>query len=415
MALLGLFAYFFCLYIRPQDWVAAVYNWPIDYIVFGFVLLFGLMTKADKVGSVVKMPHFRIMAVWVTIVFLSNLIKGNWDATTENLYRYFRFLIIFFSFALVIDSFRMLKWFLLFMIALTFALALQGIYQYHHGYGWAGQPLGWLGRITWVGLWDGMNVLCLLYVISIPLIWQFLFGPWGKFWKIVMLAVTPYILYAIYLTNSRGGFMALMIVVFLNFRRRLASFSGVILGVLLFAAFITFKPSRFGDFNDSDDSAAYRIQMWQEAFEMVRYNPVMGIGKGQFINYTNKLIAHNSFLETMGETGMVGLLAWLSLLYISVRTLVQAKAALTDPQQLSLAEALLISILGYIATMTFVTCEFELMYVILALSMVVVRLSGVQVRFTMRDFRNVLLIQGGGIVVFWTMIQVFCHVYGMPQ
>lgn len=411
MAYLGLLAYFVSLYIRPQDWVQAVLLWPLDYMIFAGVLFFGLITQSHRVGGVLRMKHFRLMVLWVGAVLLSVLAVGEFAQALDQFLIYFKFLVIFFCFALFVDSFAKLKGLVVFMVFLTLLLAWQGMYQKANGIGWAGQPLGWLGRIKWVGLWDGMNVLCLLFVISFPFLLQMFFGPWGPVYKLYAAFAAPFILYAIYLTDSRGGFMSLMIVVFLHFRTRFQNAFGAALGVMLVAAMCVLAPSRFGDFNDKNKSASYRVDMWIESMEMVKYNPVLGIGKGNFRSYTKKLIAHNSFLEVMGETGFLGLFLWLSLLYVSVMSLIKARGMLEDPRQRSLVDGLLICVLGYLATSLFITAEFELLYVLLALCMVVVRLVGVTVEYRLPDMKRVAFIQAAGVSGFWFFTKIYYRVF----
>ncbi|MBI4396969.1 MAG: O-antigen ligase family protein [Elusimicrobia bacterium] len=412
MAYFGLLGYFVSLYIRPQDWVAPFLNMPVDYALFAFVLFFGLFSKSPaQIGSVFRMPHFRWMVFWVVCILASNLKLGRFDMAFEQFYAYFKFLIIFYCFALFIDTFPKLKRLMGFMILLTMLLAIQGIYQKQHGIGWAGQPLGWGNRIKWVGLWDGMNVLCLLFVVSFPFLLEFFSGPWGFPYKLAFFVASPLILFAIYLTNSRGGFMSFLIINFLHFRSRFKSRLGLIAGALLILGLMAAAPSRFGDFNDKERSASHRVDMWIEAFDMVRYNPVLGIGKGNFREYTSRLIAHNSFLEVMGETGMLGLFCWISLLYVSVRSLKQAKDALRSPMEKSLANGLLICIIGYLVTSLFITAEFELLYVLLALSMAVVKQAGIAVRFARKDMRNVALIEGAGMAGLWLVTKVYYRVF----
>lgn len=411
MAFLGLLAYVFCLYIRPQDWVPAVLNKPVDYMVFAFVLFFGLLSKGKDVGKVIRMPHFKLMLLWMLAIALSNATNGRFQEAWDFFFKYFKFFVIFFCFALLVDDFSKLRKLFLFMVLLTAALAVQGMYQKEHGIGWAGQPLGWLGRIVWVGLWDGMNVLCLLFVVSIPFVLQFLLGPWPFFHRLYALAALPTILYGIYLTNSRGGFLSLMAVVFLHFKARLKNVWGVLIGVALAGALVTLAPSRFGDFNDEDNSASGRIEMWMEAFEMVTYNPVFGIGKGRFVQYTSELIAHNSFLEVMGETGMVGLFFWLSLLYVSIKSLLAARARIQAPRDRSLVEGLWICILGYLFTSLFITTEFELLYVLLALSISVVRITDTPIEFRFADMRRVAGLQAAGMLGFFAITRLYYRVF----
>ena len=59
----------------------------------------------------------------------------------------------------------------------------------------------------------------------------------------------------------------------------------------------------------------------------------------------------------------------------------------------------------------FVTAEFELLYVLLALAMVVVKLTGMTVKFEFKDMKNVALIQLAGMLVFFTITRVYYTVF----
>jgi len=412
MPFIGLITYFFCLYIRPQDWIPLFLDLPVDYIVFAFIFLTGIFQRsAVRFGTILRMKQTRFMIYWIVAIFLSNFVNGQFEEAFDFLFKYIKFLVIFFAFSLYIDSFKKMTALILFMIVLTAALSFQGMYQKQHGIGWAGQPLGWLDRIVWVGLWDGMNVLCLLFVVSFPFLLQFTGKMWSWRTRLLSFIGMPIIMIGIYLTDSRGGFMSLLSVFALHFRARVRSVIGVVLGLGVLGALIVFSPSRFGDFNDEDNSASGRVDMWREAFDMVRYQPVLGIGKGRFAIYTGRLIAHNSFLEVMGETGVVGLFLWLSLLYVSLKGLFEARALAENDQEKSIMEGLLICIVGYIFTSFFITAEFELLYVLLALALVATRLKNVSVRYSFADFRNVIGIQVVGMTGFFILTRIYYQVF----
>ena len=72
---------------------------------------------------------------------------------------------------------------------------------------------------------------------------------------------------------------------------------------------IAIGPSRLSQnaAEDSDDSSSrHRVDLWSEGLEMFKDNPVLGVGKGQFVGYTGTQVAHNAFIENLGETGLSG-------------------------------------------------------------------------------------------------------------
>ena len=93
---------------------------------------------------------------------------------------------------------------------------------------------------------------------------------------------------------------------------------------------IAIAPSYLTQVDDPEKSSDHRIEMWTEGFEMVTQNPVFGIGRGNFQKYTGKLIAHSSPTEIMGETGVIGLLAWIGIIYLGFKSLYCRRPVIFD-------------------------------------------------------------------------------------
>jgi len=81
------------------------------------------------------------------------------------------------------------------------------------------------------------------------------------------------------------------------------------------------------DINDANYSVLERLAHWQAAREMARYHPLLGVGFGNYeavypayalINWPYPLgHAHNIYLNTLAETGIIGVVAYLGF-WISV-------------------------------------------------------------------------------------------------
>ncbi len=80
--------------------------------------------------------------------------------------------------------------------------------------------------------------------------------------------------------------------------------------------------SRFiSSFDAAEGSNAGRILIWQNAIEVFKQNPVIGVGVGnypltqdEFISSRSPINAHNTYLEIVTELGLSGLLLWLGML-----------------------------------------------------------------------------------------------------
>ena len=74
-------------------------------------------------------------------------------------------------------------------------------------------------------------------------------------------------------------------------------------------------------FADRFEPSEERADVWPEYVEMFRENPIFGVGLS--VGWQTNSIGqepHNLVLELLSETGIVGLLAWLGLLVVIVRT-----------------------------------------------------------------------------------------------
>ncbi len=399
MAYFGLLLYCVLVYIRPSEWVAAVLGWPLEFMALGLTIviaLVGFLTSPNKHQMLA--PFGWLLAAWVTVILLSNLVHGNVDDAIDNAIVYGKRALVFIAFILVIDSIRRLRWLLIVLMILAAVLGAQGIYQKAHGVGWAGQKLYWDDRICWIGLWDGANVLSLLFVSTVPIILEVLLGKWGVLAKVVAVVSAVFVIDGMILAASRGGWVSLAVILALFFTRRFGK-SGMIVAAVAIAGLVFVAPSRLSREGDERDESSTkgRIEMWSQGLEMLKYNPVFGIGKGRFLSYSGMLIAHNSYVQNMGETGLVGLFVWIGLIYASfksLRVVIRNKDAL-DPRIIGLAQASAASLTGYLAASMFISTDFDLFYMLMGMCVAVLivarRESGRDLAMAMGlwDFCNV--------------------------
>src|SRR5262249_54778872 len=137
---------------------------------------------------------------------------------------------------------------------------------------------------------------------------------WTRLWN---LAVVPVLVWTIFLTDSRGGMLALAAAVFLLVRRRLGRI-GIILGAVAALGFVAFGPSRMSQMSADEESAHGRVVAWQAGLEMIQSSPVWGVGEDQFVEHHN-LTAHNSLVLCLAELGLLGTMFWIGLFYFALR------------------------------------------------------------------------------------------------
>ncbi len=127
------------------------------------------------------------------------------------------------------------------------------------------------------------------------------------------------IFYCIVLTRSRGAIVAMLVALFLVFRRRLGRLGGLTVAAVFCLALVAFGFTGGRDVG-MDDSAEGRTAAWSEGLQMLKGSPVWGVGLGGFTDYHN-LVAHNSFVHCAAEVGLVGYFLWLALIVITMTEL----------------------------------------------------------------------------------------------
>jgi len=227
--------------------------------------------------------------------------------------------IIYFLCVSSVTSLKRLKATMWVLVLLTMVLAIQGIVQFYTGVGLGGQVMVH-GRIRSIGIFSDPNDLALTFVIIIPILLYHIFGRFSIFTKILSSTFAGAILYAIYLTNSRGGMLSLAAVCCFYAVKKYSKIAGIVVSVLIIVAMIAAGPSRFSELTGEDDSSQGRIDAWREGIYMLRSNPIFGIGYGMFTEY-HHLTAHNSFVLVIAETGILGAFFWVGVIYFSVKSL----------------------------------------------------------------------------------------------
>ncbi len=72
----------------------------------------------------------------------------------------------------------------------------------------------------------------------------------------------------------------------------------------------------------ADMSTQLRYEAWAAGLQMFKQSPLFGVGQRQFSEH-HFLTAHNSYVLALAELGLVGLVLFVALLYLSVKTLVR--------------------------------------------------------------------------------------------
>lgn len=312
MLVLFLLLYLFFIFIRPHEYIAFLHGVPVTLSLLVAATAFWFISSDKQELS--KLPQVKLIFLLPISMFISNLF-GGW--ITKGVEEFLHFLPISVLFVLIISSFNTigkLRLLILVVISSSLILAVHGVFQSIDGVGWTGVEL-LENRIRYVGIFNDPNDLGLFFVLSFPMIIYCYKTSVSKIFRLLMQGTFVVVLYATYLTNSRGSILAVLAMLAVYMKHKYGTFKMVMLGVLC-SPFILFLPSRMSKVSASEESAAGRVYAWYQGFQMFFSNPLTGIGAGRFTDYHFRT-AHNSFVLVISEMGIIGYFLWFMLLILT--------------------------------------------------------------------------------------------------
>jgi hypothetical protein len=401
--------YLITLFIAPQLWLKPFIGIRVDlfiYPVWFFYLLLSGKFKNFRFG-----PQEKFFIFWIAWIIISLMANGVLIERWENIvFFYIKWFILYLFISLTLRSVRNIQVFSVVLVILAIILCIEGIDQYQKGIGWAGQALGWVddaaskGRTKWINIFDGPGVFCVVYTIALPFILPLFTKAAPFIRKIFFIFLFGLFVTAIYVNGSRGGLLTALAIILMYYGQEYIK-KNKLLFIILIAGILgalTLLPSYMTQVSDEHHSSAHRVEMWAEGCEMIKQNPIFGIGRGGFASYTGKLVAHNSFVEIMGETGLPGLFAWMALIYISLKQLYcyfkEGSNKIENKMGVTLSRCLFIAIMGYLISAMFVTLEYETLYILLGVCAAFGRLLKSPIEITAKDLRLIAIIEISWVV-----------------
>jgi len=415
MSFVPLILYLFCIIIRPQDWVPGFLGQPLisilAFITIGLIIIERLGRRSSGLTNV---PQNMMMVGLYFAVIMSHVAHTYLGGAIEAFKAFAVTFILYFLILNGINSrfkFKVAVWFIVLMVSV---LAIQGIYQMDYGYGLAGQDLlidykQDVSRINWIGIFSDPNDLALIFVVAAGIVLSFSFGKKEAFLRFISFGILGLLFYGIYLTNSRGGLLALMVTVYFFFVKRTGKFvlGGIVGGILAFVV-LFFGPSRMGSISVAEASAFSRIELWYQGIVMLKSNPLFGVGYNMYMEELPQT-AHNSYILAAAELGLFGYFCWIALIFSSFKGLSFVQQ--NDRELYNYALGLQSSLIGFCAAACFLSRTYIIVpYLLFALSGALVYIAqkdvkNIEFKFTKKDFRSTLLICIGSLFMFYGVVR----------
>jgi hypothetical protein len=384
MAILFLVAYIAVIFIRPMDWPTSfMYGWRLVDVT-AILTLFGAFTAYPRVLNehlrYTQIPQVGV-CLWLLLGASLSWLYPFYGTAIVNTFTTFGKIALLYAVILLLgrhpNTLQILKWTLILCIVFLAVHGVMQVYPEAPGTGFGGQRPYWrlqdkeTGEGVWqiraFGIFNDPNDLCLMFVAGLPLLFAQYKATTNFIQKGLCLGLIGLVGYAAWLTNSRGGIVAIlgMVGAYLIVRAK-----GLTRWFLLSVAVIgiTFiAPSRFAGPFKVDIG---RVNAWGDGLAAFQQYPIFGVGFGMFRDYTDDYVpAHNSFIEALTELGLFGYIPWFLLIYL---TMIHLRRTIRLKDQISKAEffylsGLFSSLVGYLTGAYFLSRAYrEPLYVLLA-------------------------------------------------
>ena len=178
------------------------------------------------------------------------------------------------------------------------------------------------------GTFDNPNVLGEYLLFVIPVIASLFFAEKGWIKKIFYMGLGGVSIICLALTYSRGCYLGILLalavfLLLINLKWIIAFGLGIIAAPAFLPQSIINRFSSIG--NMADSSTSYRVSIWKGAIDMIKDYWYRPIGQGTiafnsiypFYSYSGvgAQHSHNLFLQLLIETGIVGILSFLGIIY----------------------------------------------------------------------------------------------------
>jgi O-antigen ligase len=293
------------------------------------------VTYLAGITALASLPSMATCSYWKTSVqtyllvgftiaiALSQVVHGWLGGVIESWRMFLPSAAVFFFIVVNVTTIRRLKIIVLAAVGSCLFVAVEALCGYYAGYHGEmfvlltnisspqDDVLGQLMRIRGAGFLSDPNDLAQILLIALPL--AFIAWRRGRVVSnfLVVLVPAALLLWATYLTHSRGGLIALAAVALMAARKKLGTTASTALAAVFILAMLAldFTGGRGISAADGTD----RLEAWANGLEMFKSAPLFGIGFNGFTDLY-EITAHNSFVLCLAELGLLGTTLWMALL-----------------------------------------------------------------------------------------------------
>lgn len=332
------------LFVRPAEIVAAWASLPIYEVVILACLFASLPVVIQQLTgrSLVRNPITVCVLGLLLAVFLSHASHRDFWSARMGAILFLKIVIYYLLLVGLVSSPARLRLFLLvlfFFILCTTALSLLN----HHGaidipalaemkeaYGEDRETgdINFIYRLRAMGIFNDPNDFALILNAAIFIGLHLLLEQRRRLLKLAWALPIGALGYALYLTQSRGGFLSLLVGLAVLLFTRIRWKKALVISAIVLPALFAGAGGRLTniDIENADDTAQGRVQLWQDSLVEFHGAPLFGIGQGNLAE-ENGMVAHNSYVHSYAELGFLGGTLFCGAFYLAVAGIGRLKLA----------------------------------------------------------------------------------------
>jgi O-antigen ligase len=377
------------LFVRPTDVVPALESLPlyqvaiVSCIIVSWNKIVGQFSKAKFASR----PVTAFMVGLLLVSVFSNVAHGNFAEVATFTPAYAKLLMYLILLVGVIDSPGRLHSLLGSLVIIILVPTILTVAHYHGAINipayeamagsdstrldsYSGEALS-IQRLKGSGTFADPNDVCEILNLAIVFALYAVSSPGSFLPRVFCLAALPVFGYALTLTHSRGGFVGFLISLAVLLWAKVGLRKSAMLGVILLPIVFTVFGGRQTSIGAGEETGQSRIQLWADGFELLKGSPVWGIGTHEFVKYAGH-VAHNSFIHSATELGLVGGTLYFGMFFYALTTLKQLGAPeirIPDPTMRRIRPYILAALAGFTASeLSLTNCYVLSTYVILGLA-----------------------------------------------
>ncbi|GGC72904.1 O-antigen ligase family protein [Marinobacter halophilus] len=361
-------AYLFFEYVRPQSIFPM-----IDFLPWTKLVVIGAILGcfADRTVRWVSSSINVLLILFLILILLSSVFAYFPSVSYAKLDSYYLWVIIYFLIINIVNTRKRFFIFLcIFLVAsfkISFSLAITWAKR-----GFAFTDWGLMGP---PGFFQNSGELAIQMLVFWPIAWAFAHSvkPYVSknwYWLLMLMPITA--IMVILGASSRGGQLALVVqLVVMNYRTVFKPKVLISCGVAFFLLW-TFLPEaqkeRFQSMGE-DKTSQQRILYFENGIEMIKDNPLLGVGYFNFPSYFARYypddvllgraeLPHNIFIQIGTDVGLLGLAVFSGFLLVSYRIGRRFKVEGCEDRQALIGRCANLSLLGFVVAGQFVTVAY---------------------------------------------------------